>query len=286
MDMDVDVAVMNGGGVRNTAITGELSYLTCKEIHTFGNVACLQTITGQQLLDALEWGSSQLTADGAVEDGSFLHVSGIRYTLDLTFPSTVQSDENGIWLAGPTGEYRVRDVEVYDKETDTYQPLDLTASYNLAGYNYTLRDLGGGFAMLNGAVNVLDYVAEDYMVLANYIQSFPVGETGLPTIPADSVYADVHGEGRITILTEAQPETTPDTDVETETVTDTESVEPAETYYIVLPGDCLWNIAKQVYGTGTMWDAIYRANQEQIDDPNWIRIGQKLVIPAYDHAGE
>ena len=287
MDMDVDVAVMNGGGVRNTAITGELSYLTCKEIHTFGNVACLQTITGQQLLDALEWGSSQLTADGVVEDGSFLHVSGIRYTLDLTIPSTVQSDENGIWLAGPTGEYRVRDVEVYDKETDTYQPLDLTASYNLAGYNYTLRDLGGGFAMLNGAVNVLDYVAEDYMVLANYIQSFPVGETGLPTIPADSVYADVHGEGRITILTEAQPETTPDTDMETETetVTDTELVEPAETYYIVLPGDCLWNIAKQYYDTGTMWGAIYQANQEQIDDPNWIRIGQKLVIPAYDNAG-
>ena len=68
-------------------------------------------------------------------------------------------------------------------------------------------------------------------------------------------------------------------ETETETVTDTEPVEPAETYYIVLPGDCLWNIAKQVYGTGTMWDAIYRANLEQIEDPNWIRIGQKLVMP-------
>lgn len=57
MDLDVDVAVMNGGGIRNTAITGDISYLSCKDIHTFGNVACLQTVTGQQLLDALEWGA-------------------------------------------------------------------------------------------------------------------------------------------------------------------------------------------------------------------------------------
>ena len=59
--------------------------------------------------------------------------------------------------------------------------------------------------MLNGSVNVLDYVAEDYMVLANYIKSFPVGkETGLPTITADSGYVDVNGSGRITILTEQE----------------------------------------------------------------------------------
>ena len=53
MGLDVDVAIMNGGGVRNKAVTGDISYKTCKDIHTFGNVACLQTITGQQLLDAL-----------------------------------------------------------------------------------------------------------------------------------------------------------------------------------------------------------------------------------------
>ena len=60
MDLDVDVAVMNGGGVRNEAVTGEISYQTCKAIHTFGNVACLQTVTGQQLLDALEWGAKDV----------------------------------------------------------------------------------------------------------------------------------------------------------------------------------------------------------------------------------
>ena len=176
MDLDVDVAVMNGGGVRNEAVTGEISYQTCKAIHTFGNVACLQTVTGQQLLDALEWGAKDVTADGSVENGGFLHVSGLRYTINTAIPSTVQQDDKGVWTGGPTGAYRVTNVEVLNNETGAYEPLDLTAQYNLAGYNYTLRDLGDGFAMFDGAVNVLDYVSEDYMVLANYVESFPVDE--------------------------------------------------------------------------------------------------------------
>lgn len=201
MDMDVDVAVMNGGGIRNAAVTGELTYLTCKEIHTFGNVACLLQLSGQQILDALEWGSKGISADGTGENGSLLHVSGLKYTLDLRYDSTVQSDDKDVWTGPPTGEYRVKDVMIRNRETGEYEPLDLNRTYNLAGYNYTLRDLGGGFAMLNGAVNVLDYVAEDYMVLANYIQSFPVDKaTGLPTITAESGYSEITGSGRITIV--------------------------------------------------------------------------------------
>lgn len=189
MDMDVDVAVMNGGGVRNGAITGDISYKTCKEIHTFGNVACLQTVTGQQLLDALEWGAK----DAPAENGGFLHVSGLKYTIDTSIPSTVRQDDKGVWTGGPTGAYRVKDVQVLNNETGAYEPLDLTASYNLAGYNYTLRDLGDGFAMFDGAVNVLDYVMEDYMVLANYVQSFKNGEVTGYAAPAGRIkvlYAD------------------------------------------------------------------------------------------------
>ncbi len=196
MGLDVDVAIMNGGGVRNKAVTGDFSYKTAKEIHTFGNVACLQTITGQQLLDALEWGA-KATPDA--ENGGFLHVSGVTYEIDVSVPSTVQADEKGVWIGGPTGEYRVKNVKIL--QDGEYVDLDLNAKYNLAGYNYTLRDLGDGFAMFDGAVNVLDYVMEDYMVLANYIKSFPVDETtGLPTVTAEnSPYGNLYGEGRIKI---------------------------------------------------------------------------------------
>ena len=198
MDMDVDVAIMNGGGVRNKAITGDISYKTCKEIHTFGNVACLQTVTGQQILDALEWGAKSYPN----ESGGFLHPSGLTYDIDTSIPSTVQQDDKGVWTGGPTGEYRVKNVQIYDKALDKYVDLDLAASYNLAGYNYTLRDLGDGFAMFDGAVNVLDYVMEDYLVLANYVKSFPVdAEAGLPVITAEnSPYGEVTGEGRIELF--------------------------------------------------------------------------------------
>jgi len=205
MGLDVDVAIMNGGGIRNQAITGDITYKTCKDMHTFGNVACLQTVTGQQLLDALEWGARTV---GLGEDGSFLHVSGLTYRVDPSVKSTVRADDMDVWTGGPTDAYRVYDVKVYNKATDEWEALDLDAEYNLAGYNYTLRDLGGGFAMLEGSVNVLDYVMEDYMVLANYIRGFENGIIDasnsplLDKYPALSIdYSDVRGSGRIVIDT-------------------------------------------------------------------------------------
>ena len=202
LGMQVDVAIMNGGGVRNTAITGELTYKTCKQIHTFGNVACLQTVTGQQILDALEWGA-RLAPD--VQVGGFLHTAGLTYEIDPTVTSSVQSNDNSIWTGAPTGEYRVRNVRVYNRTADAFEPLDPTASYNLAGYNYTLRDLGDGFSMFDGAVNVLDYVMEDYMVLANYIKGFENGTITAKNSPLNAKYpglsidySDVNGDGRIT----------------------------------------------------------------------------------------
>ena len=204
MGLDVDVAIMNGGGVRNKAVTGEISYKVAKQIHTFGNVACLQTITGQQLLDALEWGAR--FAGGEKENGGFLHVSGITYKIDSSYPESTVADDKGVWVSGPTAGYRVLDVMVYNKETGAYEPLDLAASYNLAGYNYTLRDLGDGFAMFDGAVNVLDYVMEDYMVVANYVKGFEGGiveATNSPLLakyPGMKLdYSTVNGSGRIEV---------------------------------------------------------------------------------------
>lgn len=202
--LDADMAIMNGGGVRNKAITGDISYKTCKDIHTFGNVACLIEVTGQQILDALEWGAKDATPEGNKECGGFLQVSGATYEIHTYIPSTVQKDEKGVWTGGPTGEYRVKNVKING------EPLDLAKTYRLAGYNYTLRDLGDGFAMFTGATNVLDYVMEDYMVLANYVKSFPVNaETELPTIGTDSKYADVNGEGRIKLVNEKPDTPTP-----------------------------------------------------------------------------
>jgi len=269
MDMPVDVAVMNGGGVRNPAVTGELTYLTCKEIHAFGNVACLLQVTGQQLLDALEWGSKGITTDPYTENGSLLHVSGLTYTLDISRDSTVQADDKDVWVAPPTNGYRVSDVKIFDRETGEYIPLNLDATYHLAGYNYTLRDLGGGFAMLTGAENVLDYVMEDYMVLANYVQGFDKQTVKADNSPLLAKYPDfgldyssVNGSGRITVVTE--PANTQDTP------------SPAETVYTVRWGDTLWALSRK---HGCTVSDIVAANSRLIRNPNLIYVGWELVIP-------
>ena len=241
MGMDVDLAIMNGGGVRNKAVTGDISYKVCKEIHTFGNVACLQTVTGQQILDALEWGAR--SAGTGEECGGFLQVSGVTYKIDTTVADTTSKDEKGVWTAGPE-TYRVYDVKIYNKETNAWDALDLTASYNLAGYNYTLRDLGDGFAMFDGAVNVLDYVMEDYMVLSNYVLAFDGGVIDATNSPLAAKYANftvdygtVSGSGRIelteggAVVESTEVETTPETE---EVPTEVEVVEKTNQLPIII----------------------------------------------------
>ena len=246
MDMNVDAAIVNGGGIRNQAISGTVNYKTCKDIHTFGNVACLQNVTGQQLLDALEWGARFAGSDQ--ECGGFLQVSGIRYQIDTDWPDSTQKDENGMWIGGPTGGYRVHDVTVYDRETDSWKPLNLQETYRLAGYNYTLRNAGDGYNMFSSAVNVVDYVMEDYMVLANYVQAFESKTVLASNSPLQEKYPGfgidygmVNGSGRIVNApTDHTPEPTEETTVPEETAevpatTDVPNVETESAPFPVIP---------------------------------------------------
>lgn len=50
--------------------------------------------------------------------------------------------------------------------------------------------------------------------------------------------------------------------------------------YEVVSGDSLSKIAKREYGNASEWPRIYEANRDILDDPNKIRPGQKLKIPA------
>ena len=52
-----------------------------------------------------------------------------------------------------------------------------------------------------------------------------------------------------------------------------------ETTYTVKSGDTLWNIAKEFYGNGSLYTAIYEANKDKITNPNLIQIGMVLKIP-------
>ena len=209
-ELHCDVAIMNGGGIRTDVEAGPWSFKTCKTVSPFGNVACLMSVTGQQIQDALEFGARFAGAEGK-ENGGFLQVAGARYTIHPMIPNTVQTDDKNVWIGSATTP-RVSNVEIYDKTTGTYQPLDPNATYALAGMNYTLRNLGDGFAMFDGATLIKDYVSEDYLVMSSYAAMFGgVDANGLPHLASANSpladypgyllnYEDPYGAGRIQMI--------------------------------------------------------------------------------------
>ena len=56
-------------------------------------------------------------------------------------------------------------------------------------------------------------------------------------------------------------------------------VKPSFRVHVVQAGDTLWSLAQRFYGNPHMWPRIYDANEPQIQDPNEIFPGQKLIIP-------
>lgn len=209
-ELHCDVAIMNGGGIRTDVEAGPWSFKTCKTVSPFGNVACLMSVTGQQIQDALEFGARFAGSEGK-ENGGFLQVAGARYTIHPMIPNTVQTNDKNVWT-GSAATPRVSNVEIYDKTTGTYKPLDPNATYALAGMNYTLRNLGDGFAMFDGATLIKDYVSEDYLVMSSYAAMFGgVDANGLPHLASANSpladypgymlnYEDPYGAGRIQMI--------------------------------------------------------------------------------------
>ncbi len=176
-----DVAITNGGGVRDNIAAGDITYEDILKVHPFGNAICVVEVTGQQILDALEFGARLYPA----ENGDFLQVSGMTYVIDADVPSHAIADENGLFV-GVEGEYRVKNVMVGDT------PLDLQKTYTLASHDYFLKKAGGGFTMLMNGTMLQDSIMLDNQILISYITEYLHGEVG-------SEYADPYGEGRITI---------------------------------------------------------------------------------------
>ena len=206
-----DVAIMNGGGIRADVPAGDWTFKTCKQVSPFGNVACLMSVTGKQIQDALEFAARFAGEDGK-ENGGFLQVAGATYEIHTDIPNTVQTDEKNVWIGSATGTPRVQNVKIYDKTSGSYLPLDPGATYALAGMNYTLRNLGDGFAMFDGAELIKDYVSEDYLVMSTYAMTFDGADAaGLPHLSSANSplaaypgyllnYEQPYGAGRITIL--------------------------------------------------------------------------------------
>ena len=146
---------------------------------------CMIEATGQQILDALEWGARVVPK----EFGGFLQVSGLTYEIHSYIPTPCVADENAMF-AGVEGERRVKNVLVGG------EPIDPERTYTLAGMDYILLNTGDGYTMFKDAPLLLDCVKTDNHVLIDYITETLGGVIG-------EAYADPYGQGRITIVENA-----------------------------------------------------------------------------------
>ncbi len=56
----------------------------------------------------------------------------------------------------------------------------------------------------------------------------------------------------------------------------------AEAHVLVVKGNNLWNIARQVYGSGLLFTQIFQANDNSIRDPDLIYPGQQFRLPRIE----
>ena len=178
--LGAEIGLSNGGGVRASIKAGNITFNDALAVFPFGNMGCVVEVTGQQIKDALEMAARNCPE----ENGGFLHVSGMTYTIDTSVKSSVKLDDKGNFT-GVTGPYRVTDIAVNG------EPLDLNRTYTVASHNYMLKSGGDGMAMFKGSNVIKDEVMVDVDILAGFIKRLG-GNVG-------AEYANPAGQGRIAI---------------------------------------------------------------------------------------
>ena len=176
-----DIAFVNGGGIRITISKGDITRNDILKVHPFGNSLTVIEVTGQQVLDALEWSVHSLPG----EFGGFNQVAGITFEVDPTIESPCVMDENTMFShVDETRERRIRNVLVKG------EPLDPEKLYKLVSVDYQLLNNGDGYTMYAGANVLQESVKLDNQVLLDYITGTLGGVIG-------EEYAAPYGQGRI-----------------------------------------------------------------------------------------
>lgn len=180
--LNTDVAICNGGAIRNELPMGDFSYNDILTTFPFGNMCVVLEITGQQLLDALEMGAIRYPE----EFGGFMQISGATYTINSKIPSSVITDEKGNFIK-VDGAYRVQNVKINGKD------LDLNKKYTIGGTSYILKFAGNGMTMFKDSPILQNEELSEADVIIEYIQNYL-------NATISNEYANPYGQNRITII--------------------------------------------------------------------------------------
>lgn len=258
VDADHIVALWNGGNLRADVEAGKFGAAELANVLPYPNRAAIVYMTGAQLTEALEAAAQGLPYNSASADAcaSFMQVSGLSYTLDLSKVYDRGEAYGSHWFkANSVSRVTVTEVngQAYDAAA-TYAVITSNANFNGMDSSYVFK----AAAAENEKSAITTAVVRD--VVWMYIKEALNGTVG-------SQYAAPRGS--ITLKGEAaadKPEQPGQTAVQGEE-------------YVIQRGDSLWKIAARVYGRGSLWGKIFEANP-QIKNAGYIYTGQKLTIPA------
>ena len=177
---EADVAIVNGSGIRADIGQGSITMNDIMKTLPYGTKLDLVSVTGQQLLDILEWSVHDMPA----EFGGFEHVAGMSYEVNPNIPTPCVEDAERMFVAiDETRPRRVSDVRIGD------EAIDVEAEYKLVTNDYILVD-GDGFTMLRQAKVLKESETTDSEALLEYITGALDGCVG-------DAYADPYGQGRM-----------------------------------------------------------------------------------------
>lgn len=170
-------------------------------------------------------------------------------------------------------------------------PLALSVPRAGAGATALLQAPGGGDDAKVLSLDVVDYDADGELILSGRA---PANARVLAYLDGTLLgRADAGGDGRWS-LKPARPVAPGDYTLRIDQVRDNGSVvarrempftravpeaDPTPETVVVQPGNSLWRISRRIYGNGTAFTVIYRANADRIRDPDLIYPGQVFVLP-------
>lgn len=172
-----DAAIINAGSIASGLQAGKLSLNSCKSVFAANDDICVVSMSGRQLSDALEWGTRMTTGEAGVNECSgFLQAAGMKYTVDTSMRTGVVG-VNRFESAGEVS--RVFNINIYNKVSGQYEPLESDRIYSVAGPASLLIGTQDGFSMFEGCTAVSTFLTTNYKALADYMVSF----TGSDTLP-------------------------------------------------------------------------------------------------------
>lgn len=260
-----DLAIQNAGGVRASFLQGDYTMADAYTMLPFSNTVTTLKITGEEVVNVLD--EAIRYSQGITQStGAFPYASHLRYDVYLNAPEGVKSAYN---------------VEVRDRETGVWSPIDLKKTYVVATNSFTAQGKDG-YVTFEKAIQrdpgVIEETHIQYAVplVELFTKHLNGAELGKPNADSYSIKSVKEWASEQAKAAEA-PASEPAAEA-AEATTTTEATTTARTYTVV-KGDNLFQIAKRTLNDGKRWKQIYDLNRATIKNPELIYPGQVIVLP-------